>query len=138
MRRMVSFLLAATLWALGLVAVTAQEYPSRPIVLIAPFSAGTAVDFAARLAAQSLSEQLKVPVVVENRLGASGQIGAAAVAKAAPDGYTLLFTSPAHYINQNLYKNLPYDPVKDFIPVMRMSNTLLVLVVAQSAPVNSQ
>jgi tripartite-type tricarboxylate transporter receptor subunit TctC len=76
--------------------------------------------------------------VVENKPGAGTNIANEYVAKAAPDGYTLLFTSPAHYINQNLYKNLTYDPVKDFIPVMRVSNTLLVLVVAQSAPVNSQ
>ncbi len=129
---------AAAIWALSAAVVQAQDYPSKPILIIAPFSPGTAVDFVARLIARDLSEQFKSPVVIENRLGASGQIGSAAVAKAAADGYTLLFTSPAHYINQNLYKNLTYDPVKDFRPVMRMSNTLLVLVVAQSAPVNTQ
>ena len=116
----------------------AQEYPARPILLISPFAPGTAVDFVARLAAKSLAEQFRVGVTVENRLGASGQIATAAVAKAAPDGYTLLFTSPAHYINRSLYKNLPYDPVKDFKPVIRMSNAMLVLVVSKTAPLTSQ
>lgn len=117
---------------------SAQEFPSKPILIIAPFSPGTAVDFVARVAARSLGEQLKASVAVENRMGASGQIGAAAVAKAIPDGHTLLFTSPAHYINQSLYRNLPYDPVKDFKPVMRISNAMLVLVVAKAAPVGTQ
>lgn len=134
--------LVATLAAIaGLLApagASAQDYPSKPILIIAPFSPGTAVDFVARLAARSLAEQFKTSVAVENRMGASSQIGAAAVAKATPDGHTLLFTSPAHYINRSLYKNLPYDPVKDFKPVMRVSNAMLVLVVPKAAPVGTQ
>ena len=112
----------------------AQDYPSKPILIIVPFSPGTAVDYVARLVAMSLGGQFKVGVTVDNRMGASGQIGTAAVAKANPDGYTLLFTSPAHYIN----KSLPYDTVTDFRPVMRMSNAQLVLVVPKSSPVSSQ
>jgi len=119
-------------------AACGQDYPSKPILIIAPFSPGTAVDFVGRLIARSLGEQFKVSVVIENRLGASGQIGTAAVAKAPADGYTLLFTSPAHYINQFLYKNLSYDPIKDFRPVMRISNAMLVLVVPRASPVNNQ
>lgn len=115
-----------------------QEFPSKPILIIAPFSPGTAVDFVGRLIARSLGEQFKVTVVIENRMGASGQIGAAAVAKAAADGHTLLFTSPAHYINQFLYKNLSYDPLRDFRPVVRVSNAMLVLVVPRASPVNNQ
>ena len=115
-----------------------QDYPSKPILIIAPFSPGTAVDFVGRLIARSLGEQFKVSVVIENRMGASGQIGAAAVAKATADGHTLLFTSPAHYINQFLYKNLTYDPLRDFKPVIRISNAMLVLVVPRASPVNSQ
>lgn len=130
--------LAAVACLLAPAGASAQDYPSKPILIIAPFSPGTAVDFVARLAARSLGEQFKTPVAVENRMGASGQIGAAAVAKATPDGHTLLFTSPAHYINQSLYKNLPYDPVRDFRPVMRISNAMLVLVVPKSSPVGTQ
>ena len=139
MFRSLTLLLATTLACVTMPGqAQAQDYPAKPILIIAPFAPGTAVDFVARLAARSMAEQFKVAVTVDNRLGASGQIGTAAVAKAAPDGYTLLFTSPAHYINRSLYKNLPYDPLKDFKPVMRMSNAMLVLVVAKSAPVNRQ
>lgn len=136
--KMIAAILAGIAYLLFQGTAQAQDYPSKPILIIAPFSPGTAVDFVSRLIARSLGEQFKTTAVVENRLGASGQIGTAAVAKAAPDGHTLLFTSPAHYINQNLYKNLPYDPVKDFRPVMRMSNTLLILAVPKSSPVSTQ
>lgn len=130
--------MSAAVWTVAPTVAMGQDYPSKPILLVVPFSPGTAVDFVARLISTSLGEQFKISVVVENRMGASSQIGAAAVAKAAPDGHTLLFTSPAHYINQNLYKNMMYDPVKDFRPVVRMSNTLLMLVVPQSSPVSTQ
>lgn len=128
-------LAACSLFMCG--AATAQD-AAKPILIIAPFAPGTAVDYVGRLVARSLGEQFKTSVVIENRLGASGQIGTAAVAKAAPDGQTLLFTSPAHYINRSLYRNLTYDPVKDFRPVMRMSNAMLVLVVPKSSPVGTQ
>jgi tripartite-type tricarboxylate transporter receptor subunit TctC len=109
-------------------------FPDKPIKLIVPFSQGTALDLVARMIGEGLTDEFKSPVIVENRLGASGVIGTEAVAKAAPDGYTLLFTSPAHYLNQNLYKSLPYDAVKDFRPVTKISNAQLVLVVAKDSP----
>ena len=127
--------LAAALGISG--SALSQNYPSRTVQLIVPFSPGTAVDVVARLISVRLGEALKVPFVVDNRMGAAGQIGTQVVAKAASDGYTLLFTSPAHYINASLYRHLPYDPVKDFLPIMRVSNAQEVLVVGKSAPVDT-
>lgn len=137
-RRTFAALVAGWTCLLCSILAQAQDYPSKPILIIVPFSPGTAVDHVARLVARGLGEQFKVAVTVDNRMGASGQIGTAAVAKSNPDGYTLLFTSPAHYINKSLYRNLPYDTVRDFRPVMRMSNAQLVLVVAKSAAVSNQ
>lgn len=110
-----------------------NAYPDRPIKVIVPFAPGTALDLAGRLAGAGLSEQLQVPVVIENKLGASGVIGTDSVAKAASDGYTLLFTAPAHYINQFVFASLPFDAVKDFQPVTKISNAQLVLVVGRSS-----
>jgi len=134
--KLIKFLLLVLTLGLGGNA-SAQAYPSKPILIIVPFAPGVAVDLVARLVGINLAEQLKTSVTVENRLGATGMIGTAAVAKAAPDGYTLLFTSPAHFINQHLNKNMSYDPVKDFTPVARISNVPLVLIVPKSSPVNT-
>jgi tripartite-type tricarboxylate transporter receptor subunit TctC len=136
LRRALTVMTVAAVLGISIGAV-GQNYPVRPVQLIVPFSPGTAVDAVARLLSVRLGESLKVPFVVDNRMGAAGQIGTQVVAKAAPDGYTLLFTSPAHYINASLYRQLPYDPVKDFLPIMRVSNAQAVLVVGKSAPVNS-
>ena len=136
LRRALTVMTVAAVLGISIGAV-GQNYPVRPIQLIVPFSPGTAVDAVARLLSVRLGELLKVPFVVDNRMGAAGQIGTQVVAKAAPDGYTLLFTSPAHYINASLYRQLPYDPVKDFLPIMRVSNAQVVLVVGNSAPVDS-
>ena len=108
-------------------------YPERAIKLIVPFAPGTALDLVGRLAAAGVSEELKVPVLIENRLGASGVIGTQAVANAAPDGYTLLFTAPAHYINQFVFASLPFDAVKDFRPITKISNAQLVMVVGKNS-----
>jgi tripartite-type tricarboxylate transporter receptor subunit TctC len=113
------------------------QYPGKAIQLVVPFSPGTATDLVARHVAPRLSKALGVPVVIDNKLGAAGQIGTKFVASAVPDGHTLLFTSSAHYINKNLNKTLSYDPIADFSPVMGMSNTLLVLIVPKSVPVNT-
>lgn len=110
------------------------SFPERSIRMVVPFATGTALDLVARAAAAGMSEELKVPVIVENRLGASGVIGTDTVAKAAPDGYTLLFTAPAHYLNQFVYESLPYDAVKDFRPVTKISNANLVMVVGKASP----
>jgi len=99
-------------------AVTAQDYPNKPITYIVPFTPGGTTDVIGRTIAQGLSTSLKQPVVVDNKPGQAGGIGASQVAKAKPDGYTLLGgTISTHAINAGLYKDLSYDPVKDFEPV---------------------
>lgn len=127
--------LAAGLFAA--VSVSAQAFPSKPIRIIVPFAVGTALDIVARSVADGMAEDLGVSVVVDNRLGASGVVGTDAVAKAPADGYTVLFTSPAHYLNTSLYKKLPYDADKDFRAVTKISNAQLVLLVPKNSPVNS-
>jgi tripartite-type tricarboxylate transporter receptor subunit TctC len=115
-------------------AAFAQDYPNRPIRLIVTVPPGGAADFIARLVGGKLSESLGQPVLVENRGGAGGTIAADAVAKAAPDGYTLLQNSiTTHGVGPHLYSKLPYDPVKDFAPVSGLA--LLPLVMAVNAEV---
>jgi len=98
--------------------VGAQDYPTKPITFVVPFAAGSATDQLARALGQSVSEQGKQAVVVDNKPGASGFLAAQFVAKASPDGYTVLITTnTTHAANEHLYKSMPYDPVKDFAPV---------------------
>lgn len=111
---------------------TAPPYPSRPIRMVLPFSSGGLVDVPGRIIAQRLSESLGQPVVVDNRPGAGSTIGADSVAKSKPDGYTLLLTSTTHVISANLYKNLPYDSLRDFAPVMKIAEGPYVLTVHPS------
>src|SRR5215471_6683080 len=92
-----------------------QGYPSKPVKVIVPFTAGSATDILARTYGQKLSEMWKQPVVVENHPGAGGTIGAGLVAKAPPDGYTLLVHSAAQAYNLSIYSSLPYDTSKDFV-----------------------
>ena len=116
----------------------AQVYPNHAIRLVVPFPAGGTTDILARAAAQKLTESLGQPVVVDNRPGAGGNIGADVVAKSAPDGYTLLMgTVGTHAINPSLYTKMPYDHVKDFVPVVLVAGVPNVLVVNPSVPVNS-
>jgi tripartite-type tricarboxylate transporter receptor subunit TctC len=116
----------------------AQDFPSRPITLVVPFAAGGSTDLVARIVAQKLSEQLGQNVVVENRAGAGGNTGAAAVAKSAPDGYTLLYgTISTHTLNPLMAKKSAYDPVKDFEPVALVGSIPNVMVVHPSVPANS-
>ena len=113
-----SWLLLAAILVVPLAHGQAGDYPSRPVKMIVPFPPGSGADTVARFAAKQLEEQLGQPFVVENRGGAGGMIGAAAVAKSTPDGYTLLLTSPGplgYY--RVLYKSISYDPVKDFAPI---------------------
>jgi tripartite-type tricarboxylate transporter receptor subunit TctC len=115
-----------------------DAFPSRPIRLIMPFSAGGPTDMIARVVAQSLTGRLGQSVVVENRAGANGIIGTTAVAKAAPDGYTLLLAPTSHTINPSLYKSLPYNTAKDFRSVIFIGNSPgTVLVVAGNSPLKS-
>ncbi|OAS90249.1 LacI family transcriptional regulator [Achromobacter xylosoxidans] len=139
--RMASALTAVSLWlGAGLisVAVAAGAYPDRPVKLIVPFPAGGATDLMARSLAQGLGEKLGQTVVVENRGGAGGTIGAEAVASAAPDGYTLLYsTMGVLTINPSLYPKLRYDPQRSFAPVSMTNLTSNLLVVNPDLKVNS-
>jgi tripartite-type tricarboxylate transporter receptor subunit TctC len=108
--------------------VNAQPYPNKPIRLVIPFAAGQGADVAARLIAQKLSEDIGQPIIIDNRPGAGGNIGAQAVAKAAPDGYTLLVGSNGtHAANPALYAALPFDPIKDFAPIAFTGSVPMVL-----------
>lgn len=113
-------------------AAQAEEWPTRPIRAIVPLSAGSAVDIIPRIVFEQLSKQLKQPIIVENRPGASGTIGARVVATAEPDGYTILAHSSALIIAPSTVANLPYDPIKDLIPVAALGNLPNVLVVSPS------
>ncbi|HPM68505.1 MAG TPA: tripartite tricarboxylate transporter substrate binding protein [Piscinibacter sp.] len=127
-------LLAASGLALAPLA-RAQAYPSRPVRLVVPFTPGGAVDIYARTVQAALAENLGQPIVIENRTGASGMIGAEAVAKAAPDGYTLLVGNVATLaMNAAIYTKMPYDPVKDLTPVMQTVVVNYVLVVNPEVP----
>jgi tripartite-type tricarboxylate transporter receptor subunit TctC len=135
MTRLLSFCFALLL---GCATAVAQEWPTRPVHLIVPYSAGGGTDTVARVLAQKLSVSFGQQFVVENKPGASGMIGAAVVAKAAPDGYTLLVASPAEIaLNQNLFTTMTYDPLKDFAPVTLLAWTPLVLAAHPSFPAST-
>jgi tripartite-type tricarboxylate transporter receptor subunit TctC len=134
MKRFANMLAACALAAIA-TSIAAQSYPTRPIKLVIADSAGGAPDQLGRLLAEQLGASLGQPVVVDNRPGAGGAIGAELVAKSAPDGHTLLMTTTAIYaILPNLRHNLPYDPVKDFVPVTRIATASNVLVVNAALP----
>ena len=130
--------LLAGLGALSLSAVAFAQYPNKPIKIIVPFLAGGTTDIMARAVAADLQKAFGQAVVVENRAGAGGNIGADAVAKSAPDGYTFLMgTVGTHAINMALYTKMPYDAVKDFAPVSLVAAVPNILVATPSFPVNS-
>ena len=108
----------AALLALGASAAPAQPYPSRPVKIVVPATPGGAIDLIARTLGEKLTGSLGQPVVVENKPGAANNLGTDFVAKSPPDGYTLVIVASSHATNTHLYKNLPYDPVKDFEPVV--------------------
>lgn len=112
----------------------AQAYPTRPVRIIVPLSTGSASDALARTVANKLSETWGQQVVVENMPGANGIIGGQAVAKAAPDGYTMLLVASNHVINASLYKSLPYDPIKSFTPIAQVAIVPVVLAIHPSLP----
>lgn len=133
---------ARTIAALAVLAFAAlaraqEPYPSRPIKMIVPFTPGTGMDILARTLGPGLTERWKVPVVVENRPGASGNIGTEAVAKSPADGYTALVTASTLVMNRSLFKSIPYDPVKDFTPVALLAVGSLALVTHPSVAANS-
>ena len=129
-------LFCAALVAAG--AALAQPYPQKPIRIVVPFAAGGIADTFARSIGQKLNEAWSQPVVVENRTGAGGNIGAEAVAKAPPDGYTLVMGNiGTHALNVTLFKDLPFDPIRDFAPVALVLEADGLLVVPPSLPVSS-
>src|SRR2546430_2400181 len=127
-------------WLLSLLlfassAVQAQTYPSKPVKLVVPFPAGSATDQVARLIVAQLQESLGQPFIVENKAGAQGGIAAAEVARAAPDGYTLMVTTNTpQAANVSLFKKLNYDPMKDFAPIARLGTTSFMLMVKPDFP----
>lgn len=138
MKKHIGVLLSAVAFALFAVQAFAQTYPNRSIRWLIPYSAGGPSDLLARAVAPKLSEQLGVPVIVENKVGAGGSIAMDAIAKAAPDGYTIgLGLTGTQMINPYLYAKLPYDPLKDFSPVTPLVSYTNVLVVGPNSPVKS-
>jgi len=133
-------LCACLVIALGLLdgSAGAQSWPSRPITIISPFSAGSGVDILARHVAGALSEQLHQPVIVDDRAGANGNIGAAYVAKAEPDGYTLLIETPGIAVqNKFVYKTMPFDADRDFIPIILIAKAPMLVLVNPKLPVHT-
>jgi tripartite-type tricarboxylate transporter receptor subunit TctC len=117
---------------------SAQTYPARPIALVVPFAAGSTTDILGRLLAGKLSESIGQRMIVDNRGGAGGSIGTEYVARAAPDGYTLVLgTVSTHAINASIYARLPYDPINDFAPVIEFGAVPQVLVVNSSMPIKT-
>src|SRR5712691_5890333 len=115
-----------------------QTWPSRPVKIVVPFPPGNGTDILARLMAPKMTAATHRPVIVENRGGANGMIGAEAVARAAPDGTTILFTSPStHVTSLFLSKNLPYDPIRDFTPITAAVEPVTVMIVNPSVPADS-
>ena len=125
----------ALLAALAGASALAADYPDKPILFVVPFAAGSATDVLARVLGQEIAVESKQKVVVDDKPGASGMIGAQAVAKAAPDGYTaFVTTNTTHAANQHLYKQLPYDAVADFAPVAGLAEGYQILVVNSHVP----
>jgi len=127
--------LLATLLAPGL--VSAQDYPTRPIKLVVGYPAGGASDVAARLVGQKIAERLGQPVIIDNRPGAAGNIGAEVVVKAVPDGYTLLLGTISLSVNPSLYPKMAYDPLKDLTAISMISSTPFLLVANPKSPYTS-
>lgn len=122
----------------GIPAAGAQPFPTKPVKLVVPFPPGGSLDNVGRLLAQKLSEEWGQQVVVENKPGAGGNIGADAVAKSPPDGYTVVMGAlSTHAVNPNLYKTMPYDAARDFAPISNVAITPNVLIVSSKSPVHT-
>ncbi|WP_119154119.1 Bug family tripartite tricarboxylate transporter substrate binding protein [Caldimonas tepidiphila] len=139
MKRRTWIAAACTLAAASLAGpACAQNYPAKPLTFVVPFAAGSATDSLARALGQSITAQTGQPVVIENKAGASGMPAAQSVARAPADGYTVLITTnTTHAANQHLYKRVPYDPVKDFVPVTALAKGGQVMVVNANSPYRS-
>src|SRR4051794_36021545 len=139
--KMIAFLragvLGLVLWTslgVGIMPSSAADYPNRPVRWLIGFSAGGPVDIVARIMSQWLSERLGQQFVVENRAGSGGNIAAAAAINSAPDGYTLLFVAPNNAISASLYKKLPYDFIRDTVPVASIMQLTNMMVVTNALP----
>ncbi|MEO9102364.1 MAG: tripartite tricarboxylate transporter substrate binding protein [Burkholderiaceae bacterium] len=138
MTRITTLALGALTAALIASTASAQTYPDKPITFVVPFAAGTATDQLARTIANAVTTQIKQPVVIDNKAGASGIIASQQVAKAPADGYTVLIsTNTTHAANEHLFKKLPYDPVKDFEPVTALGRGGQFMVVNPSSKAGS-
>jgi tripartite-type tricarboxylate transporter receptor subunit TctC len=136
-RRRALALLALALPVVLASTLAAAAYPDRPMKIIVPYTPGTGIDILARVLGDKLSQKFGVPVVVDNRPGASGNIGTEAASKAAPDGYTLLMQASTHVTNPALQASVPYDPIKGFTPIGPTAIGSLALVVNPSVPAKS-
>ena len=133
----VVLLFAAFALAAGAQRAAAQAWPNKPVKIVVPFVAGGSVDSLARVFAAKLQELLKTPVVIDNRGGAGGNVGANMVAKSPADGYTILMNINGQAISPSIYKSLPFDPVADFVPVVELVTTSTVIVVNNDLPVKT-
>ncbi|MEI7679824.1 MAG: tripartite tricarboxylate transporter substrate binding protein [Betaproteobacteria bacterium] len=129
--------LAGGLMLAALCAAQAADFPQRPVRIVVPIGPGSSMDIIARVLAQKLNEAWGQPVIVDNRAGAGGNIGAETVAKAAPDGYTVMFASSSFAISPSVYRKMPYEVLRDFEPVTQISSRGNVLVVAAGSPLNT-
>jgi len=138
MSRLCRLVVTVLMTAGAAASAVAQPYPARPVTILTPFAAGSATDTAARLIGKYLQEALGQPFVIENRAGAGGMLAAEAVARAKPDGYTLLLTSNStHSAAPGLFKSVPYDPIKDFTPIARIGSFPSFVGVNPDLPVKS-
>jgi len=138
LRRFIAAVLAASIGSsTAVLAQGAEGYPAKPIRLILPFPPGGGTDILGRVLSDRLASQLGQPVVVENRGGAGGNVGAEAAAKSAPDGYTIVLVAPSLAISPSLYTKLNYDPVKDFAPVSLVATVPNVMITHPSVPANT-
>lgn len=129
---------AAIALSTSVVGASADTFPSKPVTIVVPFPAGGALDSVARSLAEEMRKTLSQPVIVENKAGAGGTVGSTSVARATPDGYTILLGSVAtHAIAAGLYAKLPYDPIADFAPISQITSGPLVLVASEQFKINS-
>jgi tripartite-type tricarboxylate transporter receptor subunit TctC len=136
-KRQVALSFSIALSAVSCATAAQSAWPERPITLIVPFAPGGPTDIIARILATSLHMSLGQPLIIDNRAGAAGNTGMGVAAHATPDGYTLLLTSTSIAVNPALFKNLPYDPFRDFVPVSELVNAPNVLIVKSSSTINT-
>ncbi len=134
MARVYYFILLAVIAA---PAFAQQPYPSKPVRIISPFAPGGGNDALCRIVSQRLGENLKQPIIIENRAGANGIVGTEVAARSAPDGYTIVLIPSGHAVNATLYKKLPFDSIRDFSPISLVGSSPLVLAVHPSLPVRN-